>query len=64
MYSTKSEQDQFEIVRQFDYGDGIFKSLQIFSTSHLPIYYGEAQKLKFAHLNATYPTVSAGRPLE
>ena len=27
-------------------------------------HYGEAQKLKFAFLNAAYPTVSAALPLE
>ena len=38
LITTKSEYPyQFEIVCQFDYGGGIFKSLQIFSTSHLPI---------------------------
>ena len=41
--------------------------LNLYRFSQQAIYqphYGEAQKLKFAFLNAAYPTVSAGLPLE
>ena len=35
-------------------------SQQVIYQSH----YGEAQQLRLGHLYASYPTVSAGRPLE
>ena len=45
-------------------GVGFLNLYKFFQQATYQSHYGEAQQLKFAHLNATYPTVSAGRPLE
>ncbi len=40
--------------------EGFLNLYRFFQQATYQSHYGEAQKLKVAHLNATYPTVSVG----